>query len=246
VAALRAGKHVFVEKPLCRSRRELSEIRSAADGRHLGCNLVLRAAPLYRWLREAIAAGELGTIYAFDGDYLYGRLEKITHGWRKNVEAYSVLQGGGVHLIDLMLWLTGQRPVRVSAAGSRIATAGSAFRYHDFVAATFVFSSGMVGRITANFASVHRHQHVLRVFGTKATFLFDDQGARLHTSRDPSASPRRIEAAPEPPEKGALVPEFMARIQSGAAPDAAHEFDVMRACLAADDALASGAPVEVA
>ena len=240
VEALRAGKQVFAEKPLCRTRAELDAIRAVSNGRRLGCNLVLRAAPLYRWLRGAIAAGELGTIYAFDGDYLFGRIEKITHGWRKDVVDYSVMQGGGVHLVDLMLWLTDQRPARVIAAGNRIATTGTAFRYNDFAAATFTFAGGLIGRITANFGSVHRHQHVVRVFGTKATFLYDDQGARLCVSRDGTI--KRIDLAPEPPTKGALIPEFLA----GGGAETRHEFDVVLACLAADEALAAGASVEVA
>ena len=73
VAALSAGRHVFVEKPLCRSLSELRAIKAAlqrSEGRHLMSNLVLRAAPLYRWLREAILSGDLGEVYAFDGDYL--------------------------------------------------------------------------------------------------------------------------------------------------------------------------------
>lgn len=182
VAALAARKHVFVEKPLCRSLPELRSIKDAwsqSEGRHVVSNLVLRAAPLYRWLREAILSGELGDVYAFDGDYLYGRLEKLTQGWRRDVENYSVMQGGGVHLVDLMMWLTGQRPVTATAVANRFCTAGTAFRYHDFAAATFTFPSGLIGRITANFGCVHRHQHVLRVFGTKATFICDDAGGNF-------------------------------------------------------------------
>ena len=93
-AALRARKHVFVEKPLCRTADELREIRRLVDsagGRlHLEANLVLRSAPIYVWLKEAIGSGEFGEIYAFDGDYLYGRLEKITGGWRKRSEERRV------------------------------------------------------------------------------------------------------------------------------------------------------------
>jgi len=245
LASLRAGKHVFSEKPMCRSLDELTQIRQAwrhDRGRHLGCNLVLRAAPLYQWLRRAIAAGELGTIYGFDGDYLYGRLSKITDGWRKDVEGYSVMQGGGVHLVDLMLWLTAQRPVSVAAMGNRICTDGTDFRYHDFVAATFQFESGLVGRVSANFGCMHRHQHVVRVFGTKATFLYDDAGPRLHTSRDPSIPARPLALATLPDSKGALIPGFVQGIVDEQDPSegARHEFDVMTACLAADRALAAG------
>ena len=53
--------------------------------------------------------GVFGRIYAFEGDYLYGRMFKITNGWRRNIPDYSVMTGGGIHLIDLFLWLTGEK-----------------------------------------------------------------------------------------------------------------------------------------
>lgn len=239
-AALEAGKHVFVEKPLCRSFDELRALTEArrARGLHLRSNLVLRAAPLWRWLLEAAAAGELGELYAMDGDYLFGRLEKMTDGWRKDVPDYSVMQGGGVHLVDLMLGLAGQRPTSVSASSSRIAAAGTAFRYDDYSAAEWRFPSGLVGRVTANFGCVHRHQHAVRVFGTKATFIYDDMGARLHVSRDPVVPARRIDLAAKPADKGVLLPDLISAIVSGAdpAPAAQREFDLIAACLAADAA----------
>src|SRR5260370_1283713 len=82
-------------------------------------------------------------------------------------------------LVDLMLWTPGERPVRVSAVGNGISTEGTAFRQLDFVAAQFEFASGLVGRIPANFGSVQPHRHVVRAFGTEASFVSDDRGARL-------------------------------------------------------------------
>ena len=69
--ALLAGKHGFVEKPLCRTEKELKTIRKAwaREKPALMANLVLRAAPLYCALRRMIAAGKLGEIYAMDGHY---------------------------------------------------------------------------------------------------------------------------------------------------------------------------------
>ncbi len=64
-----------------------------------------------------------------EGDYDYGRLWKITEGWRGDLESYSVTLGGTVHLVDLLLWLTGDRAVRVSATGNRIVTEGTKFRF---------------------------------------------------------------------------------------------------------------------
>jgi predicted dehydrogenase len=247
LAALEAGKHVFVEKPLCRSPAELRALKAAVAGRDvaLASNLVLRAAPLYKWLREQIAAGNLGTAYGFDGDYLYGRLRKITEGWRKDVENYSVMLGGGVHLIDLMLWTTGERPIRVAAVGNRISTQGTAFRYLDHVAATFEFESGLIGRISANFGAVHQHQHVVRVFGTRSTLTYDDRGARIHSSRD--EPPSVVDLPALPASKGELIPAFVTTVLAGSDSTAAiqHEFDVISACLAADRALAEGEKVDI-
>ena len=248
LAALDARKSVFVEKPFCRTvdeARRLKEAWERAGRPVLASNLVLRAAPLFIWLHEQLAAGALGTPYAFDGDYLYGRLHKITEGWRRSVDDYSVMLGGGVHLVDLMLWLTGQCPVRVSAAGNGISTEGTAFRYDDFVAATFEFESGLVGRITSNFGSVNAHAHAVRVFGTEATFVSDDAGARLHESRDPAKQPRRLELSPLSATKGDLIPGFLAAVESGSFGGAQHELDLICVCAAADRARAERAPVDV-
>lgn len=246
VAALAAGKHVFVEKPLCRTMVELAEIKrlwQAADGRlQLGSNLILRAAPLYAWLREAVASGEFGEVYAFDGDYLYGRLQKVTEGWRRDVTDYSVMQGGGIHLIDLLLWITRQRPQSVTAAGNRLCSRDSAFRYNDYCAATLRFESGMLARMTANYGCVHRHHHVMRVFGTRRTLIYDDAGARMHYTRDPACDAISIAHAPLPAAKGDLIPEFIAAILGDAATscDAQGFFDGVSVAIACDRAAASG------
>jgi predicted dehydrogenase len=248
-AALDHGKHVFVEKPLCRADDELSDL-AAAHRRHpelrLASNLVLRAAPLFTWLRHEIQAGDLGQVYAFDGDYLYGRLHKITSGWRGGVAGYSVMLGGGIHMVDLMIWLLGERPSSVHGCGNAISTHGSAFAQNDFASATFQFPSGAIGRITANFGSVHRHQHVVRVFGTKATVVSDDRGPRISRGRDPEPS-EDLALAALPESKGALIGRFVDAAVGAAPqdPDPDHEFAAIAACLAADRSMKLGTPVEV-
>lgn len=246
MAALSAEKHVFVEKPVCRTTDELRAIKrvwkSAAGRLKLRSNLILRAAPLYLWLKDQIAANELGQLYAFDGDYLYGRLHKITEGWRGTVSDYSVMEGGGIHLADLMLWLTGERPATVTATGNRVCTQNTAFIYNDFSAATFEFPSGMIGRVTANYGCVHRHHHVMRIFGTAATFICDDQGPRWHKSRDPAVAEDRIQQAPLPANKGDLIPDFVAAILGNTNDEAETQsyFDGISVCIAADRAVATG------
>lgn len=250
-AALDAGKHVFVEKPICRRFDELLDIkRRWSNGRgrlKLRSNLVLRAAPVYQWLRQMLRDGTFGRPYSFDGDYLYGRLHKITEGWRGEVSDYSVMEGGGIHLVDLMLWLTGERPTHVSSVGNRICTAGTRFRPQDFVAASFEFPSTLVGRVTANFGCVHRHHHVVRLFATQATFVYDDAGPRFHDSRDPTRVAQRLQCATLPAGKGVLIPDFVSAIVEDRDDRAETQsfFDGISICAAADKALVSGRKEEI-
>lgn len=215
--ALTEGKHIFVEKPICQTNEEVNAIEALMLGLPsslvVASNLVLRGAELYKWLRNEIKSGSFGEIYAFDGDYLYGRLNKITNGWRSESSNYSVMHGGGIHLIDLMLWLTSQKPSKVISFGNNISTKNTNFKYNDFVASNYLFSSGLVGRITANFGCVHRHQHVVRIFGTKKTFILDDSGARIVSSRDPDKTVEFLNLNHLPISKGILIPEFVESVK---------------------------------
>jgi len=244
LACLNSNRHVFVEKPLCRTGRELSDIMAAwdeADRPHLASNLVLRDAELYRWLGDEISSGRMGKIYAIDGDYLYGRMHKITDGWRKDVPDYSVIEGGGIHLLDLMLTLTGERPDTVICHGNNIASAHTDFSYNDFMAATYTFPSGIIGRLSANFACIHRHHHVLRVFGTEAAFIYDDAGPRIHRTRDEDGVAESLALNPLAASKGALIPAFIDAIvaKQDSAPTAKREFDLIRAIITTDKSHAS-------
>ena len=250
MACLEQHKHVFVEKPLCQTEEQLKQIHSLwkKSGSALSSNLILRKAPLYHWLQEAILSGELGSIYAIDMDYLYGRVHKITEGWRANVENYSVMAGGGIHLVDLMMRFVNQRPVKVQSCVNKIATQGTTFRYPDFHAATFTFDSGLLGRITANFGCMHRHHHIVRIFGTKATFIYDDMGPRIHSTRDENVSAEPVTLSPKPISKGLLLLDFIESILSdNHIENAKAEFDLMCAIVAADAAInCDNAPIDIA
>ncbi|NJB67095.1 putative dehydrogenase [Desulfobaculum xiamenense] len=251
LAALEAGRHVFVEKPMCRTIAELHALRvawAAHGGRvKLASNLVLRAAPLYRRVRDDVQAGAYGTPYAVDAEYLYGRLEKITGGWRGGIRDYSVMLGGGVHMADLMLWVLGERPHTVRATGNRICTASRAMGFDDFSAAELRFPSGVVGRLTANFGCVQPHQHVFRVYGTGGTFHFDDAGARMYASRSPDRPPVRLHESSRPEDASALVPWFVDAVRTDA--DIGKHTDDMFAavsvCVACDQAVATNSETEI-
>ncbi len=222
MAALSAGKHVFVEKPLCLFEHELADIRRALAARpelKLSSNLILRKSPRFAGLRQRVRAGDLGTPYYAEADYNYGRLSKIVDGWRGHVDYYSVVHGGAIHMLDLLFWIFGERPVAVTAFGNSIATRGTAFRFKDCVTSLLKFPSGLMAKVTANFGCVMPHHHNLTVYGTDATFVHDQLGARLYTSRDPASVAQAIDDAYLGPAKGDMLPSFVSAILDGGTPE---------------------------
>lgn len=210
--AIQNDKHIFVEKPICLFQHELNEIKKALQSRpniRLSSNLILRRESRFRELYKRIIAGDLGDLYYLEGDYDYGRLSKLTNSWRGEIPFYSVTHGGGIHLIDLILWLTGQIPSEVCAFGNTISTRGTPFRRPDFVSALLRFESGLVAKISANFGSVTPHGHKLCVYGTKGTFIHGHNGAFYYCSRDPQLPPEVVGDLYPSANKGDMIPDFI-------------------------------------
>lgn len=250
VAAVAAGKHVFMEKPLCLYPKELHHIRQLLAEKtdvRMSSNLILRKSPRFEELKRRIQEGELGELYYLSGDYNYGRIHKIHNEWRGELDYYSVVLGGAVHMIDLLLWLSGDRAVEVSAYGTDIASRGSAFLYDDTVVAVIKFASGLVAKVCSNFACVHPHFHGLEIYGTKATFINGVPDARLFTSRNPDEKPLTITAPYPGSHKGDLIYSFVDAIVSGGRPEVPEDdvFNCMSVCFAIIEACSTSKTVKI-
>jgi predicted dehydrogenase len=154
VAAARAGKHVFCEKPLCATAREMEAVAQAvtAAGVQLGIGHERRFEPGIIDLRRRLAAGELGTALHMEGNFSQDKFFALPSGnWRLSVEEAPVgpLSATGVHLMDLSIALL-DRPVEVWA---RLATRGSAFANGDTLAVMLAFESGATALLAAILAT---------------------------------------------------------------------------------------------
>ncbi len=118
IAALRAGKHVVLEKPLALTSRECEEVEEAVreSGRQLMVAHCLRFWPHYVKAHEIVKSGEYGRP-------LYAKLERSggLPRWSAGGWLTSNQQSGGVldmhiHDIDVALWWFG-RPQEVRTSG---------------------------------------------------------------------------------------------------------------------------------
>jgi predicted dehydrogenase len=245
--ALADGKHVFAEKPLVTDRAEAEAVVALLDDDprlRVSTNVPLRLSPRFVRLRERIAAGELGELFHLEGDYDYGRRHKLTDGWRGRIPRYSVLLGGGIHMIDLLRWLSSMELAEVvGAAESRIATRGTGFRHPDFVTATLRTTAGATMKVNANLGCVSPHFHAVRVYGTEATFANGLPDAQLHR---PGLTERVTDPYPGA-AKSALVTAFVEAIhtRTPGPVDERAVFATLSACLAVEDALKSGSRTDV-
>ena len=248
--AIANNKHVFVEKPLCLYENEAVHIRALLQekpGLRISSNLILRMSPRFRLLKQMITDGDMGELFYIEGDYNYGRLNKITDGWRGKIDFYSVVYGGGVHIVDLLLWLTGEQVVEVAAYGNSISSKDTRFRYNDMVVSILKFRSGMTGKVTANFGCVFPHFHALQIYGTKATFVNGMEHGSFFTSRDPLQKPEKIETPYPGVHKGDIIYSFIDSILNGSKVEVSQEdvFKAMSVCFAIEKAVNSHSRVRV-
>lgn len=248
--ALERGKHVFVEKPFVLHEVEAMRVREQLSRRpdlRLSSNLILRRSPRFLDLRRRIQEGQFGDLYHLEAEYNYGRLEKITEGWRGKLPFYSVVHGGGVHVADLLMWLAHDRILEVSAVGNALASQGSGFGNFDNVVAILRFASGAIGKLGVNFGCRLPHFHAMALYGTKATFLNGRECAWLYTSADPHVPPLILNTAYPGVHKGGLLESFVAAIQGRGEAEVSEQdvFASLSVCFAIERSAHSGLPVKV-
>ncbi len=122
VAALDAGKHVFLEKPLGLSLGECDAVRAAAQraGRLVAVNHELRVSRQWAAVQEIIARGELGTLRYQHLSLFRKPFREGSGGWRYDpARVGSWVLEELVHFIDLILWYgeAAGLPSRLTAYG---------------------------------------------------------------------------------------------------------------------------------
>lgn len=144
LAALEAGAHVFVEKPLANTVEESRRIVDAArqHGRKLVIGYILRVHPA--WQRFIEVAQTLGKplVMRMNLNQQSSGTNWDTH--RELMKTMSPIVDCGVHYVDVMCQMTGSHPVRVSAIGARLSDEIAPDMY-NYGCLQVTFADGSVG-----------------------------------------------------------------------------------------------------
>jgi len=187
LAAIRAGQHVFCEKPLGRTAGEARELRDAAAraGVVTMVGFNYRFIPALRLARRWIGEGRLGRIHHFRARFADASFldPETPFTWHQDAEAAgsNALLDLGSHLIDTARYLVGE-PAAVSGAVAtftaerRDPATGRRRRVEtdDAFEATLEFAGGALGSVAGTTLAAGRRAHMtFEVNGARGTLAFD-------------------------------------------------------------------------
>lgn len=174
VAAIRAGKHVLMEKPVGLTVEEAKELRDIAveEGVKLGVALMMRFHTHHQEVKNLITEGKLGDIVSIRTQFSCWYPE-IEGSWRQK----KALGGGGalidlgVHCIDLLQYITGLKACGVMALCD---TQTFEYEVDDSVSLVMKMDNGAHAYVDANFnIPDDAAQSRLEIYGTKGSIIAD-------------------------------------------------------------------------
>lgn len=187
MALLKAGKHVFCEKPLAENYPKALEMTEAAETAGLVnmVNLTYRNVAQLQKARAMVLAGEIGEVRHVEASYLQSWLvSKLWGDWKteskwlwrlsKSHGSNGALGDIGIHIVDFAVHGSGQNIDQVfcrlktfdKVRGNRIGDYG--LDANDGFSMSVRFANGALGVVHASrFATGHINDLRLRVHGTK-------------------------------------------------------------------------------
>ncbi|MBN2466017.1 Gfo/Idh/MocA family oxidoreductase, partial [candidate division WOR-3 bacterium] len=163
--SLRAGKDVFVEKPLALTVRDGRELVKLAEDnkRILMVGHILRYHPAVCKLKEMVDGGELGKV-----EYIYSN--RLSIGKLRTEE--NILWSFAPHDVSVMLGLLGEMPTAASCQGGDYLSRGIC----DVTVSQFEFAGGVRAHIFVSWLHPFKEQRLV-VVGSDKMAVFDDTAA---------------------------------------------------------------------
>ena len=162
LAALKAGKHVFVEKPLAPTADQVRRLIDEADRRNLTLMVdhTFLYTPAVQKMRELLREGALGDIYYYDS------IRSSLGLFQSDV---NVIWDLAVHDVSIIRYILDEEPVTVSATGSSH-VAGSP---ENMAHITLFFNSSCVAHVSVNWLSPIKVRKTF-IGGSRKMIVYDD------------------------------------------------------------------------
>ncbi len=161
-AAMNAGKHVLVEKPLAGSKKD-AESLAALAGKHNVCLMVDHTfvyTGSVRKIRALVDAGDLGQLLYLDS-------VRVNLGLFQRDS--NVMWDLAAHDLSVMDYLIDAKPVAVSADGSTV----SGYQHENIAYITVHFDNGFLAHFHVNWLAPLKMRRML-IGGSQRMLVFDD------------------------------------------------------------------------
>jgi predicted dehydrogenase len=164
-AAAKAGKHVFVEKPLGLSRADCERALAACAERNvtLAVGYNWRFQPALREVKRMLEDGRLGKLLHIEGNFCGPSAYRFrSEHWRQDRDEVPAggMTGRGVHVVDAMLYLAG----RIDSVVAQSARLVQDFGADDTTSMLFRFASGATAYLGTVIATAETWR--MQVFGS--------------------------------------------------------------------------------
>ena len=160
--ALRAGKHVFVEKPMASNVQQAKRIVGLAKRKdcRLMVGLIERFNPGVQRIKEAVEKGEIGTPVS-------ATARRVSE-WPERIGDVGVVKDTAIHDIDVIVNIFAEDPLAVYAkAGNLMHT-----RFEDYAHIMLTFESGKTAFIESNWLTPYKTRRLI-VTGSRAMMTLD-------------------------------------------------------------------------
>jgi predicted dehydrogenase len=177
IAAIEAGKHVLVEKPIEITTERCDRIIAAAKERgvKLGGVFQSRYHEAARTLKEAIDAGRFGKMSFIGAQFNWYRSQEYydSGAWRGtwDIDGGGVFMNQGIHAIDLLQWFGG--PVS-EVFGMTAVRAHERIEVEDTAVAALRFSDGALGVIEGTTATYPGFLKRIEVCGSEGSAILEE------------------------------------------------------------------------
>jgi UDP-N-acetylglucosamine 3-dehydrogenase len=160
--ALKAGKHVLVEKPMATNTKQAEKLLETAEknGLHLTVGFLMRFIPGMQHIREAVENKKIGELVCATA--------KRVSQWPERIGDVGVVKDTAIHDIDVMRYISNEDPITVYAKAGSMRYR----RFEDYAQIMLTYEDGKSAFIESNWLTPYKTR-TLTVTGSEAIMRLD-------------------------------------------------------------------------